>query len=137
MASDIHQCSGFTCTCIDQPAHQYSYLYLRSIVGQPYSCERGEHNDEFSYGSISENQSTRNRLDQADGVHVPHLRHRLESNLHHNRCRSLHTPVDSIVYHLTVVLCEASVLTIVFNLFKINRDLRQYLWDKIRFCRAP
>ena len=49
----------------------------------------------------------------------------------------LFTLVDSIVYHLTVVLCEASVLTIVFNLFKINRDLRQYLWDKIRFCRAP
>ena len=41
--------------------------------------------------------------------------------------------VDQLIYHLAVVLCEASVLTIVFNLFKINRDLRQYLWDKIRF----
>ena len=41
--------------------------------------------------------------------------------------------VDQLIYHLAVVLCEASVLTIVSNLFKINRDLRQYLWDKIRF----
>ena len=49
----------------------------------------------------------------------------------------LFTIVDSLVYHLTVILCEASVLTIVLTLFKINRDLRQYLWDKIRFCRAP
>ena len=46
----------------------------------------------------------------------------------------LFASVNTLAYHLAVVLCEASVLTIVFNLFKINRDLRQYLWDKVRFC---
>ena len=44
-----------------------------------------------------------------------------------------YTPVDLFIYHLAYVLCQISVISIVLNLFKINGDLRQYLWNKIRF----
>ena len=46
------------------------------------------------------------------------------------------TFVDPLIYHLSYVVCEASTMTIVLNLFLINRKLRQYLWNKIRLCCA-
>jgi hypothetical protein len=42
--------------------------------------------------------------------------------------------VDQIVYECMVLVCEISLLSLIINLFLCNQKLRQYLFNKIRFC---
>ena len=42
--------------------------------------------------------------------------------------------VGLLIYHTSYILCELSILNMILTLFRINHDLRQYLWNKIRCC---
>jgi hypothetical protein len=42
--------------------------------------------------------------------------------------------INPIIYQCAVLLCEISLLSIIINLFMNNRELRQYLLNKIRLC---
>jgi hypothetical protein len=42
--------------------------------------------------------------------------------------------VNTILYNSMVSLCEASVLSLLINLFICNHELRKYLFNKIRVC---
>ena len=44
--------------------------------------------------------------------------------------------INPIIYQCSVLLCEISLLSIIINLFMSNRELRQYLLNKIRLCFA-
>lgn len=49
---------------------------------------------------------------------------------------SSYVAVGLLIYHSAYILCELSILIMILTLFRINHDLRQYLWGKIRCCRV-
>lgn len=43
--------------------------------------------------------------------------------------------VHPLVYHITILICQLSVLAVVLNLFKCNPPLTEYLSEKFQiFC---
>jgi hypothetical protein len=45
-----------------------------------------------------------------------------------------YTAVHPLFHHLGYLLCQACIMCIILHLLSINRELRQYVFGKIRLC---
>jgi hypothetical protein len=44
--------------------------------------------------------------------------------------------VHPLIYQTMILVCQIAVLSILFNLIKINRDLREFIVKKLRLCSS-